>query len=87
VFAAVNDVARETTEAEGEFAGEVEKGAGGDEDGAEDEEGAAEIARRIHRVEFSANGWVGWRGEKKQIRGSLAMTGFWRTNDTLPRAG
>ena len=41
VFAAMDDVAGEAAEAEGEFAREIEEGAGGDEDGAEDEESAA----------------------------------------------
>jgi hypothetical protein len=48
VFAAVDDVAGEAAEAEGETAAEVKQGAGDGNDGAEDEEGAAEFAEGIH---------------------------------------
>ena len=55
----MDDVAGEAAEAEWETAGEIEEGAGGDEDGAEDEEGAAEGAGGVHGEEFSA-GWRSW---------------------------
>jgi hypothetical protein len=48
VLAAVDDVAGKATEAEGEAVGEVEEGAGGDEDCAEDEESAGEGAGGVH---------------------------------------
>jgi hypothetical protein len=48
VFTAMNDVAGEAAETEGEFAAEVEKGADEDEEAAENEEGAAEFAKRVH---------------------------------------
>jgi hypothetical protein len=49
VFAAVDDVAREFSQAEGEFATQKEKAADEDEEGAEEEKGAAEFAERIHK--------------------------------------
>jgi len=48
VFAAMDDVAGEAAEAEGEFASDVKKGADRDEESAENEEGAAEFAKRVH---------------------------------------
>jgi hypothetical protein len=45
----MDDVAREFAEAEGEFAAEVKQSADDDEDEAEQEKSAAEIAERIHR--------------------------------------
>lgn len=48
VFSAVDDVAREFAEAEGEFGPEVKQSADDDEDDAEQEKSAAEIAERIH---------------------------------------
>jgi hypothetical protein len=48
VFAAVDDVAGKFPEAEGEFGAEVKQGAEDDEDEAEQEKGAAEIAKRVH---------------------------------------
>ena len=52
VFAAMNDIAGEATEAEREFAAEIKKSADKYEEGAEDEEGAAEFAEGIHEGEF-----------------------------------
>jgi hypothetical protein len=49
VFAAVDDVAGETAEAEREFVGEIEECAGCDEDGSEDQECAAQVAGGVHR--------------------------------------
>jgi hypothetical protein len=49
VFAAVDDVTGEFAESEGELGPEVEQGADDDEDEAEQEKSAAEIAERIHK--------------------------------------
>ena len=48
MFAAMDDVAGEAAETEGEFAAEVEKGAEEDEQAAEEEKRAAEFAKGIH---------------------------------------
>ena len=48
MFAAVDDVARKFSEAEGEFCGEVEKSADEDEKAAEEEEHTAEFAEGVH---------------------------------------
>jgi len=48
VFAAVNDIAGEAAEAEGKFSAKVKKSANKDEESAENEEGAAEFAKRLH---------------------------------------
>jgi len=48
VFAAVDDVAREAAEAQWEFSAEVKQSADKDQEGAENEEGAAEFAEGIH---------------------------------------
>ncbi len=56
VFAAVDDVAGEATEAEGELGTEVENHSDRDQERAEEKERAAEFARGIHsRVEFYPN--------------------------------
>jgi hypothetical protein len=48
VFITMDDVAGEFAESEGEFDPEVKQSADDDEDGAEQEKCAAEIAERIH---------------------------------------
>ena len=48
VLAAMDDVAGKSSQAEGEFPAEVEKGPEEDEDAAEKEEGAADFAEGIH---------------------------------------
>jgi len=48
VFAAMDDVAGQAAEAEGEAAAEIEKGAGGRQDNADNEEEAAEVAGGVH---------------------------------------
>jgi hypothetical protein len=48
VFTTVDDVAGEFAESEGEFGAEVKQSADDDEDEAEQEKSAAEIAERIH---------------------------------------
>ena len=48
MFAAVNDIARETAEAEGEFSAQKEKSANEDEKTAEEEKCPAEFAKRVH---------------------------------------
>jgi hypothetical protein len=48
VFAAVNDIARETAEAEGEFSAQIEKSANEDEKATEEEKCAAKFAKRVH---------------------------------------
>jgi hypothetical protein len=49
VFAAVDDVAGKFSQAQREFAAEVEKRADDGEEAAEEEESAAEFAERLHR--------------------------------------
>jgi len=48
VLAAMNDVAGQPAETEWKLAAEVEKDTDKDAEGAENEEGAAELAKRIH---------------------------------------
>jgi len=48
VFTAMDDVAREAAEAEGEFATKVEKSTGEDKEAAEQQESAAEFAKGVH---------------------------------------
>jgi hypothetical protein len=48
VLAAVNDVAREFSQAEGELSTEVKESAEKNEEGAEENKRAAEIAERVH---------------------------------------
>ena len=48
VFAAVDDIAGEFSQAEGEFPAKVKKSANKDEESAENEKGAAEFAKRVH---------------------------------------
>ena len=50
VFAAVNDVAGQFSQAEGEFAAKIEESTDKNQKAAEKEERAAEFARRIHEV-------------------------------------
>lgn len=49
VLASVDDVARKAAEPKGETAAEIKQCADKSTDGAEDEEGAAELAERVHR--------------------------------------
>jgi hypothetical protein len=53
VFTAVDDVAGEAAEAEGKFGTEVENRADEDEEGTEEEERAAEFAKRVHAEDCS----------------------------------
>jgi len=53
VFAAMDDVAREAAEAQREFSAEVKQSADKDKKGAENEEGAAELAEGIHSEHFN----------------------------------
>jgi hypothetical protein len=55
VFAAVDDVAGEASQAEREFGAEIEKCAEGDEEEAEEEERAAEFAERVHERDSRGN--------------------------------
>ena len=48
VLAAVDDIAGKAAKAKRQFAGEVEKGADGDEEGAGEKEELAEVAEGIH---------------------------------------
>jgi len=48
VFAAMDDVARETAEAERKFSAQIEKNANEHEKAAEEEKCAAEFAKRVH---------------------------------------
>jgi hypothetical protein len=48
VFAVMNDVAGQPAETEGKLATEVEKDTDKDAEGAENEEGTAEFANRVH---------------------------------------
>lgn len=48
VFSAVDDIAREATKPEGEFSPEIEKRANDDQQAAEEEQRAAEFAKRVH---------------------------------------
>ncbi len=52
VFAAMDDVAGETAEAEGKFSAEVEESAGENEETAENKKRAAELAEGIHGKKF-----------------------------------
>jgi hypothetical protein len=58
VFAAVDDVTGESSEAEGEFAAKEQKSTNDDEETSEEEQGAAEFAERIHKsiIEEGASG-------------------------------
>jgi hypothetical protein len=56
VLAAIDDIAGEAAQAEGEFAGEVEKRAHGDEESAGEEEEAAEVAERVHKEILAEEG-------------------------------
>jgi len=49
MLAAMDDVAGEFTEAEGQFGAEVEKSADDYEDTTENEKSAAEVTERIHK--------------------------------------
>jgi hypothetical protein len=48
VFAAMDDIARETAETEGEFPAKVKKGANDNQQAAEEEQCAAEFTERVH---------------------------------------
>lgn len=48
MFPAVDDIARESTKAEGEFSAEIEKRANQDEKAAEEEKCPPEFAKRVH---------------------------------------
>jgi hypothetical protein len=48
VFAAIDDVAGESSQAEGEFSAKEKKSANKDKESTENEEGAAELAKRVH---------------------------------------
>ena len=49
VFAAIDDVAGQAADAEGQAAAEVQEGADDGEQAAEKEQGAAEFAERLHK--------------------------------------
>src|SRR5713226_6816974 len=68
VFAAVDDVAGEAAEAEGETCAEVEQGADDDDYGAEDQQEAAEVAERVH--ERSLGGEIQEVKEVKEVEES-----------------
>jgi hypothetical protein len=55
VFAAVDDIAGETAEAEWKPAAEVKKGAYDNEEAAEEEESAAEFAKRVRKKDCRRN--------------------------------
>jgi hypothetical protein len=55
VLATVDDVAAEAAEAQWEFSAEVKQSADKDQEGAENEEGAAEFAEGIHGKECRRN--------------------------------
>jgi hypothetical protein len=75
VLAAMQDVAGETTEAEGEADVEIEEGAGGGEDETENQEETAEVAERVHREECREEGGLRQRAfrsngtEKRKFMG------------------
>ena len=48
MFAAMDDIAWEATKTERKFSAKVKKSANKDEESAENEEGAAEFAKRVH---------------------------------------
>jgi hypothetical protein len=58
VLAAMDDVAWETSEAERKFSAKVEEYADKNEKATEQDQRAAEFAKRIHRVHFSRNIWL-----------------------------
>lgn len=49
MFAAMDDIAREAAEAERKFAAEIKEGADDNEKQTEEEQNAAEVAKRIHK--------------------------------------
>ena len=55
VFASMDDVAGEVAETQWEFSAEIKYRANGEEQGAENEEGAAEFAEGIHGKECRRN--------------------------------
>ena len=48
MFPTMDDIAGKTAKAKGEFAAKVKKSANKDEESAENQEGAAEFAKRVH---------------------------------------
>src|SRR2546421_1240614 len=66
VFAAMDDVAGEAAQTEGEFAAEVEKGAEEDEQAAKEEKRAAEFAEGIHGKHSSGTAGPGTRTKTKR---------------------
>jgi hypothetical protein len=60
----MDNVTRKTAETERDFAGEIEEGACSDQDGADDQEGAAEVASGVHGESLTQSGWLGG-GEDK----------------------
>ena len=55
VFAAVDDVARETAEAQGELAAKVKESADNDQEDAKNEEHTAEFAEGVHERDSRRN--------------------------------
>ncbi len=55
VFATVDDVARQTAEAQGEPAAKIEESAEEDQEDAENEEHAAEFTERVHERDSRRN--------------------------------
>jgi hypothetical protein len=76
VFAAVDDIAGEAAEAEWETAAEIENRAGDDGDGAEEEEGAAEFAERVHKDECKS----------AKVKESKSVRGKWMRGAKLGRS-
>jgi hypothetical protein len=70
VFAAVDDIAGEFSQAEGEFSAKVKNSANKDEESAENEEGAAEFAKWVHP------GILPESAEKLSRRGLLLATSY-----------
>jgi hypothetical protein len=66
VFAEVDDVAGKAAEAQREFSAEVKQSTDKDQEGAENEEGAAEFAEGIHEESVEKMGYGSKEGRKKK---------------------
>lgn len=77
VFAAMDDVAWKTAEAQREFSAKVEKSAKENEETAEEEERAAEFAERVHGKDSRRNEA---KKERRLETGGSGPVSDWRVN-------
>lgn len=86
VFAAIDDVAGESPQAEGEFSAKVEESTDENEETAEKKERAAEFAEGVHEESVEENAGNGSKEVRKEARRRNCGTILRQAQDKLYRA-